>query len=79
MAININPNRINIASGSAGKSAARERPETENLSAPVAVPRRANENFIPSPESLRTLIASGIEALRRGVRWDRGTILNVLA
>ncbi len=41
-------------------------------------PERAFVNFIPSPESLATLIDSAIAALRKGVRWDRGTILNLL-
>jgi hypothetical protein len=33
---------------------------------------------VPEPESLRTLIARAVTALRRGVRWDRGSILNLL-
>ena len=74
--ININPNRINIAPGAAGK-VTRERREFANAS-PVIVPRRAQENIIPAPESLRTLVTAAVDALRRGVRWDRGTILNVL-
>jgi hypothetical protein len=77
MAININPNRINVQKGAAGKTS-RERIASADTSVLPAIPKRANENFIPSPESLRTLISSAVEALRRGVRWDRGTILNVL-
>jgi len=74
MPITINPNRINLTAGTAGKTT-RDRREPESV--PVAVPKRAHENFIPSPEALRTLITGAVEALRRGIRWDRGTILNL--
>lgn len=77
MPIEINPNRINIASGSAGKI--KERPHSPAaLTHNPVVPRRAHVNVMPSPESLGTLIRSAVEALRRGIRWDRGTILNLL-
>lgn len=75
MAININPNRINVAN-TARKSADRRR-ESE-LDAPVVVPSRADVNYIPSPETLRSLISNAVAALRKGVHWDRGTILNLL-
>jgi hypothetical protein len=78
MVININPNRINIAPGVAGKAARDPRAQTESAARSVT-PRRAAENIIPSPESLRTLVTAAVDALRRGVRWDRGTILNVVA
>lgn len=77
MAININPNRINIAPGAAGQATYQRRPQTE-ANAPVVKPRRAQENIIPSPESLRTLITAAVDALRRGTPWERGTILNVV-
>ena len=74
MAININPNRINVATGRPdfGRSA-----NTEGQRIPTPV--RATENNIPSPESLDTLIRSAVSALRTGTFWDRGTILNLLA
>jgi hypothetical protein len=77
MAININPNRINIAPGTTGKASTTRRDQGENLT-PIVTPKRAAENFIPSPEALRTLVTGAVEALRRGIRWDRGTILNVV-
>ena len=43
------------------------------------VPKRADVNIIPAPESLMTLIRSAVAALRQGITWDRGTILNILA
>ncbi len=75
MVININPNRINPSSGS--KVAGRRRERADD-SVEIIVPARAHVNFIPAVESLRTLISSAVEALRRGITWDRGTILNLL-
>jgi len=77
MSININPNRINISSGTTTKAGERKRQQTGS-SSPHVVPKRAELNQIPGPESLMTLIRSAVAALREGVRWDRGTILNVL-
>ncbi len=44
----------------------------------VAVPERAELNFIPSAESIATFVQHAISALKQGIYWDRGTILNVL-
>lgn len=44
---------------------------------PDAAPR-AEINFIPAAESLATLIRSAVAALRKGVYWDRGSILNLV-
>jgi hypothetical protein len=74
MVIRIDPKRINTPGG----ATLRERPAQTAPRDSVVVPKRANENFIPSPESLRTLVTGAVEALRRGIRWDRGTILNLL-
>jgi hypothetical protein len=75
MPININPNRINIATGATGKAPERRSAAVSN---PVVAPKRAPVNYIPSPEAIRTLVAGAVEALKRGVYWDRGTILNLL-
>ena len=76
MIITINPKRLNVSGGTTGRSGDQPRPALES---PVYVaPARAHINFIPGPDSLATLVASAVEALRRGVRWDRGTILNLL-
>lgn len=76
MTIDINPNRINIPAGAAGKlSAERRRAEKDTV---VPTPKRAHVNIIPEPESLATFIRSAVAALRQGVAWDRGTILNLL-
>ena len=77
MPIEINPSRINTASASAGKT--KERPAAlAQLTHQAVQPKRAHINFIPSAESLATMISGAVEALRRGAFWDRGTILNLL-
>ncbi len=78
MVININPNRINATSGADSKVAARKRRQAEAGGASYAPPRRADVNYVPAPESLRTLVRSAVEALKRGIAWDRGTIVNLL-
>jgi hypothetical protein len=44
----------------------------------VAVPSRAELNFIPSAESIATFVQNAIAAFKQGITWDRGTILNLL-
>ncbi len=78
MVININPNRINTAQGGAGKAGSRRQEQPEQQEKLYTPPNRATLNFIPAPESLRTLISSALEAVRRGVYWDRGTIVNLV-
>lgn len=74
MALNINPNSISTTTQGAPKRRARSREEAHRE---PATPR-ASVNFIPAPESLDTLIRSAVEALRRGIYWDRGSMLNLV-
>ena len=78
MVININPNRINISSGGTGRAGERKRQQPGTTADSYTPPARSDLNYIPAPESLMTLIGNAVDALRRGVYWDRGTILNVL-
>ncbi len=39
---------------------------------------RARLNFIPDSEALNGMITNALAALSRGVRWARGSILNLL-
>lgn len=39
---------------------------------------RAALNYIPDPDQLQRLISRALEALSRGVYWDRGSILNIV-
>lgn len=41
-------------------------------------PPRAALNAIPSPERLQSLIENALSALRQGIFWDRGAIVNIL-
>lgn len=75
MAININPNRVNVATGGLGKAPDRRRDQQRPH---AVVPKRASQNVIPHPESLSTLIRSAVAAMREGVYWDRGTMLNIV-
>lgn len=74
MTIQINPNRLRTGGGVS--SGVKDRRDFSAIAA--AVPSRAHVNLIPSPESLATLIRSAVSALKRGVFWDRGSILNLL-
>lgn len=79
MAININPNRINVGTGSADRTTTRSGGRARSGGSAHVIPTRAEENNIPAPETLNTMIRSAVAALRDGVLWDRGTILNLVA
>lgn len=76
MAININPNRINTTPGTARRPGDRPRQQEQEE---FVVPNRAMLGVIPEPESLATLVRSAVASLRKGIFWDRGTILNIIA
>ena len=78
MPIEINPSLLNIASTGAGKTSERKRQQVSNGKAAFKPPARSEINYIPANESLFTMINSAVEALRNGVYWDRGTILNLV-
>lgn len=81
MAIDINPNNINLSSGLAGRLGERFRqPESQPQPAerPKSASKQAPLNLIPSNESLQTQVRSALEARRAGSPPDRGSILNLL-
>ena len=43
-----------------------------------APPHRAQYNYIPSPDVLKSMIDRALEALSKGVYWDRGSIINLV-
>ena len=67
-----------IANPSGQKLRPEQRPQQRGQEQVYTPPRRSEVNYIPGPESLSTLVSSAVEAMRRGVFWDRGTILNIL-
>lgn len=73
----INPNKIRVSTGS-GSNISSQRKSSTSDNTPPAPKRRAHINYIPAPESLRTVIASALESLRGGIIWDRGSIINLL-
>lgn len=82
MIININPNRLTnpgaVRPQVRGREREKEASESKAKPASRFSPKLAEENFIPEPESLATRIRSAVSALREGLHWDRGTILNLL-
>ncbi|MFZ4541950.1 MAG: hypothetical protein ACOYNL_09155 [Rickettsiales bacterium] len=66
--------------------AKREAERAAGVSEPVAVPLvqkhsaqiRARLNHVPDEETLGGMISNALAALSRGVRWARGSILNLL-
>lgn len=76
MATEINTGAPRVGTSSRGNDRARKAATAPETAGPV--PARAQVNFIPSAESLATIIDSAVAALRKGVRWDRGTILNLV-
>ncbi|MEZ5690235.1 MAG: hypothetical protein R3D71_01035 [Rickettsiales bacterium] len=75
MVINVNPSLVNIQSGSSGR---RDRNRSLVSSKKYVIPNKAEINNIPAPETMNTMIRSAVDALRGGVFWDRGTMLNLL-
>jgi hypothetical protein len=53
-----------------------EQPEKELRD--YAPPHRAQYNYIPTPDVLKNMIDRALEALAKGVYWDRGSILNIV-
>lgn len=41
-------------------------------------PRRQEMNYIPSPDHLRSMVERALEALSKGVYWERGSIINLV-
>lgn len=78
MSVNLNPQSpARAGAGNTARDTRRAAPA--NLKSEFAPPpERAHVNFIPSAESLATLIESAVAALRKGVYWDRGTLLNLV-
>lgn len=44
----------------------------------LAPPPTRGFTSIPTPDVLEKLIAQAVSALRRGIFWDRGSILNIV-
>jgi hypothetical protein len=66
----------------AKRAAAQSSNEAEpiTINAPVTTTSqfRAKLNFIPDDVTLKDLISQALTALSRGVRWARGSIINLI-
>ena len=64
-----------VARAKAAKKAEKATPRAEISSSRV----RARLNFIPDNDTLHDMVDQALSALSRGVRWARGSILNIIA
>jgi len=64
-----------IARAQAARKANKPAAKTETSSSRV----RARLNFIPDNDTLHEMVDQALSALSRGVRWARGSILNIIA
>lgn len=61
-----------------------ERAQATGEATPIAAPVktttqvRARLNFIPDDTTLKNLVDQALTALSRGVRWARGSIINII-
>lgn len=52
--------------------------DVEMPKAEYPLPIRPRVNVIPSPEKLQEMIGNALQALKKGIFWDRGSILNLV-
>lgn len=79
----IKPNSLARAAERVRAQRAAEAAEKVQEAKPLHPPKhtsaiRARLNFIPGEEELSSIIGNALAALSRGVRWARGSILNLL-
>ncbi len=67
-----------VGGASFGGGRAQNRQAQAQPSAALVKPPQAHENYIPSPDSMQTLIGNATNALKQGSCWERGSILNLL-
>lgn len=68
-----------VSTGVGRLADARRRIQTEDKELrDYAPPHRAQYNYIPSPDVLKNMIDRALEALSKGIYWDRGSIINIV-
>lgn len=67
-----------IATAQGARPAKRSREAEASQSAEPRYSPRARLNAIPDDDTLLSMIDRALQALSRGLRWDRGAILNLL-
>lgn len=79
MSSRITSSNLPVASGLTRLADARKRTETQEKSlGDYRAPHKAQYNYIPSPDVLKNMIDRALEALSKGVYWDRGSIINLV-
>lgn len=78
MAVNLNPNAVNLPAARVAARTGDEGSKARSRGTLQAPRVRADENVIPSPDLLRSLIEKAVGALKEGMYWDRGSILNLV-
>lgn len=53
------------------------RPDAEERKR-LSPPRKSGFSSVPAPEVLEKLILQAVSALRRGIYWERGSIINLV-
>ncbi len=59
-------------------AAKRELAKREAQAATPLKQPRAEENYVPAPETLNTLVRNAVSALKSGSVFDRGSIVNLV-
>jgi hypothetical protein len=79
MANNIIPSGNSSFERAAARVQAARKSEKPVAKAEVVTGRiRARLNFIPDEDTLHDLVDQALSAISRGVRWARGSILNIV-
>lgn len=79
MSTRIPSSNIPVAAGLGRLADARKRTETQDKHlSDYRAPHKAQYNYIPSPDVLKNMIDRALEALSKGVYWDRGSIINIV-
>lgn len=79
MATRISSSNLPVTTGATRLVDAKSRTRQEEDSLrKYAPPHRAQHNYIPAPDVLKNMIDRALEALSKGVYWDRGSIINLV-
>ncbi len=79
MSNRIHPTQPPLVSGTTpSRDAVRRDPQDAPTRQKRKASPKAQFNYIPSADMLRSLVAQAVSALKDGVYWDRGSIVNLI-
>lgn len=70
----ISPKPVSVTDKPLGGKTAHKKNNRERLRSPG----RARLNIIPNDSRIEELVTKAINALRKGIYWDRGSIVNIV-